>query len=147
MEYINTNLPRDAKVLFVGETRSFYCKRRHIVTSVHDIHPIVKWARSSSNAEELQQKIISEGISHIFLNLAEAMRISSSYKLFQWDEKSIDVFNSWWRKYVQLIWKDINTEPQHYRLLFVYKVIADTKSSVLPETHNYLNDLYLRDFD
>ena len=40
MNAINTTLPPDATVLFVGETRTFYCRRRAIAATVFDRHPI-----------------------------------------------------------------------------------------------------------
>ena len=40
MDFINTELPPDAKVLFVGEGRTFYCERRAVAATVFDRHPI-----------------------------------------------------------------------------------------------------------
>ena len=81
-------------MLFAGETRAFYCNRRFIAPSVNDVHPLVLFARASSTPEELQAKITAAGITHIFLNLGEAARLDKNYKLFQWDEASLRVFNA-----------------------------------------------------
>ena len=146
MEYINASLPPDSKVLFAGEGRSFYCKRRFVPVSVYDIHPLVRFARASSTPEEMQAKIAAAGITHIVLNLAEAIRLagpSGDYRLFQWDADSIKVFNAWWARYAELVWSDVRNSRQEYRLLFVYKIAGAARSG--PEAHNYLNDLYLRD--
>jgi hypothetical protein len=40
MEAINRRLPPDATVLFVGETRTFYCERRAIAATVFDRQPL-----------------------------------------------------------------------------------------------------------
>ena len=40
VDVVNTRLPPDATVLFVGESRTFYCRRRAIAATVFDRHPI-----------------------------------------------------------------------------------------------------------
>jgi len=40
IEAINTDLPPDAVVLFVGESRTFYCRRRVLAATVFDRHPL-----------------------------------------------------------------------------------------------------------
>ena len=141
MKFINSELPRDSRVLFAGETRGFYCERRFIAPSVNDVHLLVLFARESSTPEEMQAKISASGITHIFLNLAEALRLDRSYQLFQWDERSIAVFNAWWDRYARLIWSDMRNAPGEFRLLFVYRIAAAPGT---PPDRNYFNDLYVK---
>lgn len=142
MEYINSSLPRDSRVLFLGESRGFYCGRRFITSSVYDESPLVRFARESATPEELEAKVKAAGITDLFLNLGEAMRVDQTYRLFGWDERSIKVFDGWWNAYVRQLWSDTSRGPDYYRLLFVYRV-AD-KPTPGPAPHNYLDDLYLR---
>jgi hypothetical protein len=141
MEYINSALPSDSRVLFAGESRGYYCRRKFVAASVYDVHPLVLFARASATPEEFQSKIAAAGITHIFLNLAEAMR-NENYRLFQWDARGIKVFNAWWSRYAEPVWSDVRTGQQDYRLLFVYKISGAQRSG--PGARNYLNDLYLR---
>jgi len=143
-EYINAELPQESKILFAGETRAFYFKRRFIAPSVNDVHPLVLFARSSSTPEELQAKITAAGITHIFLNLGEAARLDKNYRLFQWDEASIRLFNAWWDRYVELAWSDVHPEPSEFRWLFVYKIASAPRPAASQPVFNYFNDLYLR---
>lgn len=143
MQYINTALAADSRVLFAGETRGFYCERRFIAPSVNDVHPLVLFARASSTPEELQAKMAAAGITHIFLNLGEAMRLEG-YQLFQWDAGSIRVFNAWWDRYAGLAWSDVRTGPGEFRLLFVYKIASAPGTAPAAPVHNYINDLYLK---
>jgi len=143
MKYMNSALPPDSRVLFAGETRGYYCERRFIAPSVTDVHPLVLFARASSTPEEMQAKVAAEGFTHIFLNLAEAIRLDKGYHLFQWDEASIRVFNAWWDRYVQPVWSDVRTTQGEYRLLFVYRISPAPLAAPAAPTRNYLNDLYL----
>ncbi|HNW45636.1 MAG TPA: hypothetical protein PKI19_14135, partial [Elusimicrobiales bacterium] len=144
MEYINSTLPSDSRVLFVGESRGFYCRRKFVATSVYDENPLMIYARESATPQELQAKIKAAGITHVFLNLAEAIRLAGTYRLFRWDERSLRVFNAWWAAYAEPVWQDVHSDSQaEYRLLFVYKIAAAAHTG--PGAHNYLNDLYLRD--
>ncbi len=148
MQYINSALPADSRVLFAGETRGFYCERRFIAPSVSDVHPLVLFARASATPEDMQAKIAAAGITHIFLNLAEAMRLDKSYHLFQWDAASIRVFNAWWDRYAALAWSDVRTGAADFRLLFVYKVDV-RREAAAPQTrvYNYFNDLYAKSLE
>ncbi|MEI7529907.1 MAG: glycosyltransferase family 39 protein, partial [Elusimicrobiota bacterium] len=145
MEYINSALPLDGKVMFLGETRSFYCRRRFLASAVYDVHPLVLMARESATPEELQAKISAAGITHLFLNLGEGMRLADGYRLFQWDERSLKVFNAWWERNVELVWSDARTETRDdFRLLFVYKIDAAGRPAPVVPPRNYVYDLYLR---
>jgi len=131
MEFVNSKLPKNSRILFVGETRSFYCKRRHIAPSVHDVHPLVLLARASSSSEEMHKNIQDKGITHIFLNFSEAARLNEAYKMFQWDSSSISIFNQWWNKHVKLVW-DYDGRRSGGSLLFVYEVIDSPPKDVAP---------------
>jgi hypothetical protein len=69
-EFINKELPADAVVLFVGEERGYYCRRKFITASVFDVNPLVEAANSSSSAEDIYGKLKSLGVSHLLLNNA-----------------------------------------------------------------------------
>ena len=144
VKYMNTGLPAESKVLFAGETRAFYCNRRFIAPSVNDVHPLVLFARASSTPEELQAKITAAGITHIFLNLGEAARLDKNYKLFQWDEASLRVFNAWWDRYIDLAWSDVHPEAGEFRWLFIYKVVHAPRPPSALLVYNYFDEMYLR---
>ena len=70
IEFINKNLPTDAVVLFVGEERGYYCRRKFIAASIFDVNPLVEAADSSSGPEEIYSRLKSLGVSHLLLNNA-----------------------------------------------------------------------------
>jgi len=132
MEFVNKNLPKDAKVLFIGDGRSFYIDRIPVVSSAHDMTPIVEFSKSSKSAAELHLKIKQEGITHIFFNMGEAIRLGKSYKMFQWDEQSLKVYDEFWKKYVKEIFnKDEMISGNFANRVAVYEILSE-KEAVIP---------------
>lgn len=75
VRFINAALRPDARVLFIGDERGFYCERRFVAASVYDRNPIVELANESSALAGFQKMLGSAGISHLLLN-----RGSSKYQ-------------------------------------------------------------------
>ncbi|MFH1541152.1 MAG: hypothetical protein ABID79_04800 [Elusimicrobiota bacterium] len=146
MEFINKNLPKNAKVLFIGEGRSFYIDRVPVVSSAHDLTPIVEFAKSSNSADELYLKIKQEGITHIFFNIGEAIRLGKSYRIFQWDKKSLDVYNEFWKKYIKEIFnKDEMINGNFANRVVVYEILSE-KDALIPHTPplNIMTEIVLK---
>ena len=129
VNFINKNLPEDSKVLFLGESRSFYINRMPVVSSVFDVTPIVEWARQSKDGMELYKKLKSEGITHLFINLGEAARLVN-YKIFYFDDRSIGVFNEFWDKYVEeIFYNDETTNNNWVNRVCVYRLLSENELS------------------
>lgn len=83
MEAIN-RLPEDATVLFVGEARTFYCRRRCIASSVFDPGPIERIlegvAAGADPARAVRDGLRELGITHIYVNWQELSRLATSYR-------------------------------------------------------------------
>jgi len=74
-EYINKNLSDKDKIFFVGEQRSFYCKKKYIASNVFAPNPLIDWANNSKNYLELINKMKSYGITHVIYNKNEGQRL------------------------------------------------------------------------
>lgn len=142
MEYINAELPPDSRVLFVGESRGYYCGRKFAASSVYDENPLVRAAGEAATPEELQARLRAAGITHIFLNLGEAMRVGETYRLFPWSERSLGVFSAWWDRHARQVWADLRSNSQEQRLLLVYKI--EEAPGAGPAPFNYLRHIHLR---
>jgi hypothetical protein len=99
ISYINRNLPKDAVILFIGETRNFYCQRRVIAPSAHDINPLIKVLENTNESSQVAQKLTQSGITHILFSQKEVARLQTSFNItFDWSieikEKLIHFFNS-----------------------------------------------------
>ena len=67
--FINQNLPQDAKVLFIGEERGFYCERKFITASVFDVNPMAALADASVDADALLTNLRQAGVTHLLVNI------------------------------------------------------------------------------
>ena len=131
IEFINKELPKSAKILFIGEGRSFYINRIPVVSSAHDLTPIIEYAKASKSGDELYNNIKSQGITHILFNLGEAIRLGKSYRMFQWDNQSLSVYNDFWEKYVKEIFhKDETQNGNFLNRVAVYEILSEQEASL-----------------
>ena len=98
--WMEQNLPRSTRTLFIGESKTFDLQRRYLYTDVHGQNPLVTWAKESSDADELYRKFQEAGITHLLLNFEEAHR-TYSYKMLKWDPRSLDIFKRFWNEHVR----------------------------------------------
>lgn len=99
MNYINSHLSKEVVILFIGETRNFYCKRRCISPSAHDIQPIIPILRNAQNAEQAAHMLQQKEITHILFNQKETTRLQKYFPAtFGWTaddkERLVYFFNS-----------------------------------------------------
>ena len=106
VDYANDNIPKDSRILFIGETRGLYSKRRFLTNGVGDYSPLNEWLKQCKDPKELLAKFRSEGITHILLNLPEARRLAGFDELY-FEPEELKVFSSFWNRYVVEIHKDI----------------------------------------
>ena len=100
IEFINEKLPAGSKTLLIGDSRSFYLKKDFIVNSVFDRTPLVEYAASSANGEELYARLRAEGVTHLLVNAMEASRLGSGYGMFSWDARARSVFDEFWDHHI-----------------------------------------------
>ncbi len=82
IEAIN-KLPESATVLFVGEARTFYCRRRCIAVSVFDRGPIERLLDTGppgDPARRVRDGLRELGVTHLYVNWQELSRLAGSYK-------------------------------------------------------------------
>ena len=105
-KYINQNLPLDAKVLFIGEARGYYCEREFVTTQAEDPHSIViRLVRFCKDTDELLERLRSLGITHVLYNRREGYRLKD-YKIFNWQGDDFPIFHKFWRNNLKLIYKE-----------------------------------------
>lgn len=126
--WMNANLPKEAAVLIVGEARSHYLQRRSIPSSVPDPQPLVVYAKASSSPEEMAQRLRADGVTHIFLNFMEATR-TEGYGLFPFDETSWRILDGFWKKNVELSWKEERFDRANPKALYVFRVMSPEESA------------------
>lgn len=85
--YINSELPEDAKVLFVGENQTYYCDREVVSNSPFDTNVIAEIVNKSSSERHIRDKLKSLGITHVLYNASETKRVAESYNSFNWSSE------------------------------------------------------------
>jgi hypothetical protein len=123
IEYVNANTPKDAKVLFFGEARTFHL-RRPVVASSPDQRPLlISWANASENGQDLWKRLEAQGISYILVNHAEIVRTKPALKFSRKGKASLDEF---WGRYTLKVFS-VQEFPD--RWVVVYKVLDEAAAS------------------
>lgn len=91
MAFMEKNLPADARVLFLGDQRAYYCPRRHLAPMALLPAPIRLWAEESGNGAALEAKLRALGFTHVYFNEREAARLKN-YGVLDLTEKGTRVF-------------------------------------------------------
>jgi hypothetical protein len=84
-QFVRTEVPANAKLLFIGETRTYYFFRDALAPSAYDRHPLQQWVEESDSAGRLAERLAREGITHVVLNIREFKRLHESYGLLTFD--------------------------------------------------------------
>jgi hypothetical protein len=126
LDWMNNSLPPGSKVMIVGDSRSHYSLVPVVLSSPFDVEPIVDAARKASNGADMAKQLQQAGITHLFVNLAEAVR-TESYDLFPWDRHSWTVLEDFWNCYVQLRWTRPLSGTDGPNALFVYQIRSDAE--------------------
>jgi len=78
------DLPPDAHVLFVGETRGFAFPRRFTASSQHDVSPLRDPIESLPSADRVRDRLVASGFTHLLVNRGELLRLSRRYPVAPW---------------------------------------------------------------
>src|SRR5579862_1499308 len=76
---MNEHLPKDAKVLYVGEARVYYATRAVLWSTAFDQHPLTAMSREAKTPEELVAALRARGVTHVYVNFAELERLRNGY--------------------------------------------------------------------
>jgi hypothetical protein len=69
--FLNRELPRDARLLFLNTNYGFYSERPYIADSFFEASQIVDWLAPCASAGEIQVRLRNKGITHIFYSSKE----------------------------------------------------------------------------
>lgn len=105
IEWANKNLPQEATVLFLGESRGYYSERKFINFGVSDVSPLVTMVQASKTPEEFRAQLAKKGITHVLLNAAEARR-QASYDIVYFEPQDLILFSRFWQKYMKELYRE-----------------------------------------
>lgn len=106
MEFIRSQLPQNAKVLFLGDSRAFYCERDFIAPTVYDYNPFWVAAGAARKPEELAASLKNLGITHLFVSANLLYRFSGQANMFPKEIIGGTVFGEFWARYLENIFEE-----------------------------------------
>ncbi|MBI4800916.1 MAG: glycosyltransferase family 39 protein [Elusimicrobia bacterium] len=144
LQFINEKTDPGSKVLIAGDSRSFYLKKDFVVSSVFDKTPLVEYAAASKTGEEMYARMKADGITHLLLNVAEAVKLGKGYGMFYFDDRSLAVFNEFWAAHAKEVY--FNDETQGGRILNMTAVyeLAAARDPKEPPPYNFMNEVIMK---
>jgi hypothetical protein len=121
---MNEHLPVGSKLLMAGDSRSLYTRVPIVPSSIYDSQVIIEVARRAGTGDEMARLLGEQGITHIFINFAEAVR-TEGYGVFDWDQHSWAVLEDFWSRYPELIWVSYRPNPANLKGLFIFRLRSD----------------------
>ena len=83
--FVNARLPKNVKILFLGETRIYYFQRPVVAPSPYDEHPIGKVAASGPDPGTIRDRLAGQGYTHILVCWPEWERLGRQYYSRLWE--------------------------------------------------------------
>jgi hypothetical protein len=121
--YLHEHAPADAKILLVGDGRSFYLRRDSIGATVFNSGPLEVWANDSPDAAALRKRIADEGISYLLVNRGEAVR---NNRAFAFTARGRAVCDDFWKKYLL---KEYEVGSSGDRWVIVYRLLSEDEAA------------------
>ena len=82
MKFVNDekNLPPGAKILFLGEARTFYCRRDHVASTVFDSNLLEEIVGRSPKPDDVRYFLEAADITHVYVDTSHLFRLQESYR-------------------------------------------------------------------
>ncbi len=101
LDFANKNLPAGVRILFVGETRGYYCQRDFIANCSYDVPTFQKYFKSAASSASLAQKLRQDGIEYIIFNRNELIRLQESYHFYDFQPVDLRLLRDFWANHSQ----------------------------------------------
>jgi len=123
MVFIN-KLPRNAKVLFLGESRSYYCERDRIASTAFDHNPFWTAVRAAQSAGDIHARVKALGITHVFVNAGQLSVHSAFPAVMPRDLIVTAKFGEFWARYLRKVFekRETTTKGDISGSLIVYEL-------------------------
>jgi hypothetical protein len=101
-------LPQDARILVVGEGRSWWCPRPHHVSSPYDAQWLQGVVERSRTAADVRQAVAAAGFTHLLFNWAELNRLGGDdYRLLRWRTPAdLERYREFGLRFTAQVWAD-----------------------------------------
>ncbi|MGD8374876.1 MAG: glycosyltransferase family 39 protein [Acidobacteriota bacterium] len=108
IQFINENLPGEARVLFIGEIYGYYCRRDHVLGSKFDRAPIVDWIAGSPDLPAFLDRLREERITHVLYSQVQLRKFADlPGRYLDWpDERSRRIYREFMTRWIDVVYDD-----------------------------------------
>lgn len=85
--FVNTRLPDDARLLFLGDTMTYYYRRDFVAPSAFDVHPLQGIATPEKKPMEILRELRALGFRYVLVNWPEWRRLEDTYYRTLWPKE------------------------------------------------------------
>ncbi|MBI5623450.1 MAG: glycosyltransferase family 39 protein [Elusimicrobia bacterium] len=129
-QFINRDLPKDARIMVLGESRSFYIERETVASSIFDHNPFWEGVRRSSTAVDIRGELARMGITHILVNAYQYLYRASSPAVLPRDLASSEAYRRFWQEYLEVAFEERHDPNPQPAWLILYKVLPEPRKVV-----------------
>ncbi|MFI5361726.1 MAG: ArnT family glycosyltransferase [Elusimicrobiota bacterium] len=121
-EFINRELSPAARVLLLGESRTYYIERDCIAATVFDQNPFWLAAQQASDGKDLLSRLRGLGVTHVFLNAVQ-LAYQGGSTVFPRETARRAAFTEFWGRHLKKLYEEKNNEAANPRWLAVYELV------------------------
>jgi hypothetical protein len=131
-EFINRDLPPRAKVLVLGESRTYYIERDCIAATVFDRNPFWTAAEQARDGDDLLSRVRGLGITHVFLSADQLIFRQDSPGILPRETARRAAFRDFWARHLKPLFEDREASGQNMHWLLVYEVVDRLDAGAAP---------------
>jgi len=147
IKFINEKTGPGSKTLMIGDEKSFYFKKDYIVSSVYDKTAIVEYSAASKDGEDLYARLRKDGVTHLLLNTADAIRLGRDYKMFYWDDRARGNFYAFWERHTKEVFAFEEAQGGRiFNRIAVYELVDELPAGTLPP-FNVMKEVIMKNID
>jgi hypothetical protein len=122
-EFINRELPPRAKVLVLGESRTYYIERDCIAATVFDRNPFWLAAEKASGGDDLLARVRGLGVTHVLLSADQLIFRQDSPGILPREVVRRPAFKEFWAHHLKPLFEDREVSGANRHCLLVYEVV------------------------
>jgi hypothetical protein len=120
--WVNANLPPQAKVLLLGESRGFYLERDFVAATVYDHNPFWTAASAAADPADLRQRLRALGVTHLLMSVRQFHFRRDSPGILPREVAGSALVDDFLRSWVDVLWQEREDRGEEPRWLTVYRL-------------------------
>jgi len=108
--YCNVELPGDAKVLSIGETRTLYFEREIVADTGFNPTVIVRVAQRAHTPEEIARDLRRKGFTHLLVNWSEALWLNQEFGYWKMTNAAHRRLSRFFRQHLKFLFEANDVE-------------------------------------